>query len=415
MKLFTATITSLSLLALACAAVNQTRLAPGSSAPSAASSNQARTITITRSGSQPSRPGPGQYFTGSVRIDPLFEMKDPPYTSGSYVTFEPGARSAWHTHPLGQSLIVTAGTGRVQRWGDPIEEIRPGDVVWIPPDQKHWHGASSTTAMTHIALQGAVDGKNVDWMEKVSEEEYRKMDTKKSNALGSVAMLDDLRMVAPALVRYTQGVLLGDLWKRPGLSARDRSIITLAVLIARNQSTELSSHFNQAFDNGVKASEISEVITHLAFYSGWANAMAAVAIAKDVFRARGIGADQLPPAEGPLLPIDQASEARRAAFVEQSVGAVAPGVVQYTTNPLFHDLWLRPALAPRDRSLVTVSALIASGQVAQLSAHLNRAMDNGLTKAEASEALTHLLFYAGWPHVFSAVPVVKEVFENRRS
>jgi 4-carboxymuconolactone decarboxylase len=184
-------------------------------------------------------------------------------------------------------------------------------------------------------------------------------------------------------------------------------------LIARNQTSELASHLNLALDNGVKASEISEVITHLAFYSGWANAMSAVAVAKDIFRSRGIGADQLPAAGGPLLPMDEASEARRAAFVEQNVGPVAPGVVQYTTDPLFHNLWLRPALAPRDRSLVTVSALIASGQVAQLSAHLDRAMDNGLTKAEASEVLTHLLFYAGWPNVFSAVPVAKDVFEKR--
>jgi 4-carboxymuconolactone decarboxylase len=415
MKLLTATVMSLSLVASACAGANQARVASGSYAPSAASSYQAQTITITRSGSRPSRQAPAQYFTGSVRIDPLFETKEPSHTSGSYVTFEPGARSAWHTHPLGQTLIVTAGTGRVQRWGDPAEEIRPGDVVWIPPGQKHWHGASPTTAMTHIAIQGAVDGKNVDWMEKVSEEQYKMTDTHKSDALPAIRRLDDVRMVAPALERYTQGVLLGDLWKRPNLSARDRSLVTLAVLIARNQTAELSSHLNLALDNGVKASEISEVITHLAFYSGWANAMSAVAIAKDVFGARGIGADQLPPASGPLLPIDEASESRRAALVEQSVGPVAPGVVQYTSDPLFHDLWLRPALAPRDRSLVTVSALVASGQVAQLSAHLNRAMDNGLTKSEASEALTHLLFYAGWPNVFSAIPVAKDVFEKRPS
>jgi 4-carboxymuconolactone decarboxylase len=374
-----------------------------------------QTITITRSGSQPSRQAPAQYFTGSVRIDPLFETKDPSNMSGSYVTFEPGARSAWHTHPLGQTLIVTAGTGRVQRWGDPVEEIRPGDVVWIPPDQKHWHGASPTTSMTHIALQGAIGGKNVVWMEKVSEEEYKMTDTRKSDALPAMPTLDDVRMVAPALERYTQGVLLGDLWKRPDLSPRDRSIITVAVLIARNQTIEMPYYFNRALDNGVKASEISEVITHLAFYSGWANAMSAVAVAKDVFRSRAIRADQLPPAEGPPLPIDQPSEARRAAFVEQSVGPVAPGVVQYTTDPLFHDLWLRPALAPRDRSLVTVSALVATGQVAQLSAHLNRAMDNGLTKSEASEAFTHLLFYAGWPNVFSAIPVAKDVFDKRPS
>jgi len=177
--------------------------------------------------------------------------------------------------------------------------------------------------------------------------------------------------------------------------------------------TELPSQFNRALDNGVKASEVSEVITHLAFYSGWANAMSAVAVAKGVFRARRIGADQVPPASGPLLPIDKAAETQRATSVEQNVGSVAPGVVQYTSDPLFHDLWLRPALAPRDRSLVTVSALIASGQVAQITYHLNRAMDNGLTKSEASEMLTQLLFYAGWPNVFSAIPVAKEVFEKR--
>jgi 4-carboxymuconolactone decarboxylase len=239
--------------------------------------------------------------------------------------------------------------------------------------------------------------------------------TSRPDALPPMLTLDDVRMVAPALERYTQGPLLGDLWKRPDLSSRDRSIITVAVLIARHQTIEMPYHVNLALDNGVKPSEISEVITHLAFYSGWANAMSAVAIAKDVFGKRGIGVDQLPPASGALLPIDEAAEAQRAARVEQNVGPVAPGLVQYTSDVLFHDLWLRPALAPRDRSLVTVSALIASGQVAQIPYHLNRAMDNGLTKAQASEVLTHLAFYAGWPNVFSAVPVVKEVFEKRPS
>jgi 4-carboxymuconolactone decarboxylase len=239
--------------------------------------------------------------------------------------------------------------------------------------------------------------------------------TPRPDALPPMLTLDDVRMVAPALARYTQGPLLGDLWKRPDLSPRDRSIITVAALIARHQMIEMSYYVDLALDNGVKPSEISEIITHLAFYSGWANAMSAVAIAKDAFGKRGIGADQLPPASGELLPIDEAAEAQRAARVEHNVGPVAPGLVQYTSDVLFHDLWLRPALAPRDRSLVTVSALIASGQVAQIPYHLNRAMDNGLTQAQASEVLTHLAFYAGWPNVFSAVPVVKEVFEKRPS
>src|SRR5258707_3071322 len=222
---------------------------------------------------------------------------------------------------------------------------------------------------------------------------------------------EDVRMVAPALEKYAQGTLLGDVWKRPGLSVRDRSVVTLAALIARNQTVEMAYYLNVALDNGVKPAEISEIITHLAFYSGWANATAAVAVAKDVFTKRGIRSDQ--PASGEHLPIDEAAEAQRAARVEQDVGPVAPGLVQYTSDLLFHDLWLRPALAPRDRSLITVSALIASGQVAQITYHLNRAMDNGLTKAQASEMLTHLAFYAGWPKVFSAIPVVKGVFEKR--
>jgi len=222
-----------------------------------------------------------------------------------------------------------------------------------------------------------------------------------------------VRAVAPALEKYRQDILFGDLWKRPDLNSRDRSIVTLSALITRNQSAEMPDYLNLALDNGLKPSEISEIITHLAFYSGWANAMSAVAVAKGVFAERKIGTDQLPAASGPLLPLDEAAEAQRAARVEQQFGAVAPGIVQYTTDVLSRDLWLRPDLSPRDRSMVTVSALIASGQVAQIPYHLNRAMDNGLTQAQASEVFTQLAFYAGWPNVFSALPVAKDVFEKR--
>ncbi len=224
---------------------------------------------------------------------------------------------------------------------------------------------------------------------------------------------EDVGQVAPQLAAYTQDRLLGDVWKRPGLAPRDRSIVTLAALIARDQAIEMPYYFNLALDNGVKPREISEIITHLAFYAGWANAMSAIAIAKDVFAARHIGADQLPPTSVKLLPIDEAAEAKRAASVEAQFGKFFPGVVQYTTDVLFRDLWLRPDLTPRDRSLVTVSALIANGQTAQLTPHLNRAMDNGLTQTEASEAITQLAFYVGWPNVFSVMPVAKEVFEKR--
>jgi quercetin dioxygenase-like cupin family protein len=131
-------------------------------------------IDIKLSGSQPSGKGPAEYFTGTVRVDPLFQASDPARALGASVTFEPGARTAWHTHPLGQTLIVTAGCGLVQRWGSPIEEIRQGDMVWIPPGEKHWHRATASTAMTHIAIVEQLDGKTADWMEKVSEEQYRK-------------------------------------------------------------------------------------------------------------------------------------------------------------------------------------------------------------------------------------------------
>jgi quercetin dioxygenase-like cupin family protein len=130
-------------------------------------------MQITRSGAQPSGKGPAEYFTGTVRIDPLFSAPDPARVAGASVTFEPGARTAWHTHPLGQTLIVTSGLGWVQREGGPVEEVRPGDVVWFPPGEKHWHGATATTAMTHIAIQERVDGKAVDWMEHVTDGQYR--------------------------------------------------------------------------------------------------------------------------------------------------------------------------------------------------------------------------------------------------
>ena len=129
-------------------------------------------MEIKRNGSQPSQKGPAEHFTGTVRIDPLFQAPEPARAGGAYVTFEPCARSDWHTHPLGQTLIVTAGCGLIQRWGSPVEQIRAGDVIWTAPNEKHWHGASPTTAMTHIAIQESLDGKNVEWLERVSDGQY---------------------------------------------------------------------------------------------------------------------------------------------------------------------------------------------------------------------------------------------------
>lgn len=234
-------------------------------------------------------------------------------------------------------------------------------------------------------------------------------------AMTAVALtLDDIAGVSPALKKFTEDDVLGKLWSRAGLSRRDRSVVTLAAVITRNQSVELAAQLELALTHGVTASEISEIITHLAFYAGWGNAIAAILPAKDAFARHHINSASLPKVDEELLALDEHTEAKRAASVENAFGINFPGVVANTTDYLFRNLWLRPALAPRDRSLITVSALVSAGQVAQIPYHLNRAMDNGLTQEQASEALTQLAFYAGWPNIFSAMPVVNDVFAGRQ-
>jgi 4-carboxymuconolactone decarboxylase len=247
-------------------------------------------IRIMRSGSQRSRQGPSENFTGSVRVDPLFQTNAPARASGSLVTFEPGARTAWHTHPIEQVLIVTSGTGRVQRWGDPAEEIRQGDVVLIPPGQKHWHGAAPNRSVAHIAIVEQLDGKTVDWMEKVSDEQYGNSQSTSGGVTGMTkepsAAQKLIGDIDPKLAELTDNVLFGDVWERPGLSKRDRSLITVAALIALNRPEQLRSHIRLARENGVTQDEVVEMMTHLAFYAGWPNAINAVNVARDVFEKK---------------------------------------------------------------------------------------------------------------------------------
>jgi len=247
-------------------------------------------LRITRSGTQPPRPAPADHFTGSARVDSPFQATAPARVSGARVVFEPGARTAWHTHPLGQTLIVTAGTGRVQRWGDPVEEIRQGDVVWIPPGQKHWHGAAPDRSMTHIAISEQLDGKTVDWMEKVSDAQYaaplRGQAATPAAGPRPRPSQGAIGNFAPKLAQITDDVLYGDIWERPELSKRDRSLATVAALIALNRPDQLRSHLRIARQNGVTEEELIETITHLAFYAGWPNAVAAVGVARDVFQGK---------------------------------------------------------------------------------------------------------------------------------
>ena len=223
----------------------------------------------------------------------------------------------------------------------------------------------------------------------------------------------DMQAITPPLAAYTDDVLFGDVWKRTELVPRDRSLVTVAALIAGGHTQQMTGHFNRALDNGVKTAEISAVITHLAFYCGWPRAVSALGVAKDVFAKRGIATDGLASPAGELLAVDPASDAPRAAAVEAQMGGTAPALARYTNSVLFGDLWRRPDLAPRDRSLVTIAALITAGQDDQLAFHIDRGMNNGLTRTEVSEIITHLAFYAGWPRAVSAVPVAKKVFEAR--
>jgi 4-carboxymuconolactone decarboxylase len=231
MKLLAIVVTGFYLLASA-AAFAQTAGPLAADVRQTASLQVSQTIKVTRNGSRPSAKVPGEHFTGSVRIDPLFDENPPAHTSAGRVTFEAGARTAWHSHPLGQSLIVTAGTGRVRQWGGQVEEMRQGDVVWIPPGVKHWHGATTSASMTHIAIQESLNGKTVEWMEKVGDEEYRNSQSISRGVMGNTKEPSAAQKLFgdfdPKLAEITDNVLFGDVWERPGLSKRDRSLITVA-------------------------------------------------------------------------------------------------------------------------------------------------------------------------------------------
>jgi 4-carboxymuconolactone decarboxylase len=388
MKLFTSMLTTVALLTSA--------------------STDAQTLVITRGGSRAASPAPAENFTGGVRVEALFEALDPSHASGASVTFEPGARTTWHSHPRGQVLIVTAGTGRVQRWGDPIDEIRQGDVVRIPAGEKHWHGAAPQASMTHIAITEHRDGTRVQWMERVSDEQYNaappqlQPSSQQQGTAGASGALQ--QKIAPGLAMLTDDVLFGDVWRRPELSPRDRSLVTISVLIATGKPAQLAGHLGRALDNGVEPGEASGLLAHLAIYCGWPSAVSALEIYDQVYTARKVDTAALR-AVSPRLP-NSASDAARAKAVNDQLGAVAPKFVQLTNDVVFDDLWRRSDLTLRDRSLVTIAALAAMGDDDQLDIYLRRGLESGLTRMQITEALTHLGFYAGWAKATKAMTAV---------
>ena len=270
MKMLTKPICLIALVAASSGSFAQERDVP----PSAA---------ISREASRPATQGASERFTGTAKIVSLFAANAPSRVTGGHVTFEPGARTAWHSHPLGQTLIVTAGTGRIQFWGGAIQEIRTGDVVSIPPATKHWHGATPGSSMTHIAIQEQADGKTADWHEKVTDEAYGVVTAAPSTAPDKNSRAQQLfGEIAPKFAELTDEVLYADVWERPGLSKRDRSLVTVSALIAMNRPDQLRSHLGLASKNGLTREELVETITHLAFYSGWPSSVTAATIAKDV-------------------------------------------------------------------------------------------------------------------------------------
>jgi len=296
MNLFAAMVMSLSLLASASSQTSGQTNQAGAGARTGAATQKSQTISITRSSSQPPQMREVENFTGSVGVEPLLEATAPARLAGARVSFAPGARTAWHSHPLGQTLIVTAGMGWVQQEGGEKQEIRPGDVVWTPPGVKHWHGATVTDRLTHIALtEQQPDGKRVEWMEKVSDAQYSAPTRAQAatptapNAAAtarprpSQAAIGDF---SPKLAQLTDDVLYGDVWERPQLAKRDRSLVTVAALIALHRPDQLRSHFARARDNGVTQEELIETITHMAFYAGWPNAVSAIAVAREVFKEK---------------------------------------------------------------------------------------------------------------------------------
>lgn len=254
----------------------------GAKPPATTNSGDASSVlaSISPEASRALSKGPEDRFTGNVRIAYLFPANAPARATGGQVMFDAGARTAWHAHPLGQTLIVTAGAGRVQFWGGPIQEIRPGDVVWIPPSQKHWHGAAPATPMTHIAIQEQVDGQTAEWFEKVADEQYGIVATAAPDKNSRAQQL--FGEIAPKFAELTDNVLYADVWERQGLSKRDRSLITVSALIAMNRPDQLRSHLGLARQNGLTREELAEAITHLAFYSGWPSSVTAATIAKEV-------------------------------------------------------------------------------------------------------------------------------------
>ena len=313
---------------------------------------------IARAGTQAAMIGPADRFTGQARVEPLFGADGDIAAAAAYVTFEPGARSAWHTHPAGQRLVVVSGMGLTQEWGQPIQELHPGDVVVCPAGVKHWHGAGPRTAMTHLAVTGSDDGKSVDWLEKVTDDEY--------NEVG----------LAPEAVSES-------------LSARQQAIPLIGAATASSHMPSLAAALNQGLDAGLTISEAKEVLVQLYAYAGFPRSLNALGELMKVIEARkqrgitdaqGLGPSRAIPTGEALLAAGTANQTRiSGAPVSGPLFEFAPVINQYLQAHLFGAIFERDTLDWQSRELATVGALAATpGTEAQLRSHIAASMRVGL-------------------------------------
>lgn len=362
-----------------------------------AAEKNADSMTITQGSLEDSYKGPAEYFTGNVRVDPLFAENESASYSGAYVTFQPGARTAWHTHPTGQRLIITEGVGWVQEWGSPIKEVREGDVVWFPPGVKHWHGASPTKAMTHTALTGVLDGKNAEWMEKVTDEQYG-LQSKKEKI--KKEKIDE-----------------------QALNERQESIVTIAAFTADGDLPQLETALNEGLDAGLTVNEIKEVLIQMYAYAGFPRSLNGINTLMAVIEEREAAGikDEMGPEASPL-PADKSSIELGTDIQTSLVGAPVTGAI-YTFTPaiddflkghLFGDIFGRDNLDFQSRELATIAALAnMEGVNSQLQAHFNIGFNTGLTEDQMKSVVSVLEDDVGKKEADNAEEVLNQVLSSR--
>ena len=343
------------------------------------------------------------------------------YESGKIVSAVCHGPAALVNVKLSNGSYLVAGKNVAAFTNGEEEEVESTNVVpFLLEDALIGHGANykhSSNWSNNIAIDGKlITGQNPQSAASVGLAIVKalKINTD-GNADSKPAVTPDfISSVSPTLSKYTVEKLVGEVWERPGLSKHDRCIVSISSLIARNHTVGMPHYFSKALENGVTPGELSEIITHLAFYSGWPNAFSAVGIAKELFAGKGILQAELPSTDPLRLDKNEAlpGDENRLGFIQQSIAPMSEGFAKYTNELLYGEVWLRSGLSSRSRSLATVCAMIAAGDIQFLGLYMDRAVQHGISKEEMDEVLTQLAFYAGWPKIVSATLVVKEVYEG---